>query len=135
MKYTRQTLFFSVIAIFLATALVTLLGVIGVLTIDPTYLNTLFSSLILELVVAVIGLFKATDWFGPSGTLPIASTIQGNWWQFIRQGRQNAISFIQITYSEDQQLVLQCNNYGKSGDRNLGTVYLLERKMLEMHVY
>ncbi|MEN8132639.1 MAG: hypothetical protein ABFS45_21155 [Pseudomonadota bacterium] len=97
---------FSVIAIFLATALVTLLGVIGLLTIDPAYLNTLFSSLILELVVAVIGLFKATDWFGPSGTLPVASTIQGNWWQFIRQERQNAISFIQITYSEDQQQFL-----------------------------
>ena len=91
MKYARATLFFSVIAIFVATSLVTLLGVIGWITIDSQYLKVLFGALIIELVAAVIGLFKATDWFGGPGTLPTYSLIEGNWWQLIRHGRTNAV--------------------------------------------
>lgn len=112
MKYAREILFFSVIAIFLATAAITLLGLVGWLEIKPGYLDVLFTSLIVELVAVVIALFKATDWFGTSRV----TSIEGSWWQLIRHDRLNAISLVQIKYSEDeQQFVLEGEAYTAEG--------------------
>lgn len=60
-------LFLVVIAIFLATAIVTLLGVAGRIRIEGKYLWPLVSGLLLENAAAVIFLFTATDFFNPSG--------------------------------------------------------------------
>ncbi|APE29629.1 hypothetical protein BOX17_00850 [Halomonas aestuarii] len=106
MKYARETLFYSVIVIFVLTATVTLLGVTHLIEVDAEYLKVLFSALVIELVASVIGLFKATDWFGKTVAPSGFSTIEGNWWQFIRHDRTNAVSFVTIQYSEEQQQVV-----------------------------
>ena len=70
------TLFYVFLAIFVATATVTLLGITKRINIDKEYLKPLFTALILEVVGAVIALFAAADFFGDSAasftrTLPI----------------------------------------------------------------
>jgi hypothetical protein len=58
----KTVLFWTFIGIFSLTAVVTLLGITGVLkSIKERYLNVLFTSLILEVVAAVLILFKSTD--------------------------------------------------------------------------
>lgn len=55
----KQTLFWLFIGIFAVTAIITLLGITGVIkTIKEKYLNTLFTALILEVVAAVFLLFQ-----------------------------------------------------------------------------
>jgi len=55
----KQTLFWLFIGIFAVTAIITLLGITGVIkTIKEKYLNTLFTALILEVVGAVFLLFQ-----------------------------------------------------------------------------
>lgn len=102
MNHARAILFYAVIAIFVATAAVTLLGVVGVVEISETYLKVLFTSLIVELAVAVVGLFKATDWFGADVTAPIEA-VRGGWWQFVRAPGDNALSYIEIGFSESER--------------------------------
>ncbi|MGD0020226.1 MAG: hypothetical protein ABSD62_13315 [Candidatus Limnocylindrales bacterium] len=67
----RKALFYTFLAIFVATAAVTLLGITGVVAIGDFYLKGLFSALLLELVGAVIGLYKATPFFQPQGPAPL----------------------------------------------------------------
>ena len=62
----REALFYSFLAVFIATAVITLLGVMGRVRISPGYLKALFSSLILELVVSVLYLFQTTDFVNSS---------------------------------------------------------------------
>lgn len=62
----QQILFFSFLIIFVATAVITLLGITKRIAIHREYLKPLFSSLILELVAAVILLFTKTGFFSPS---------------------------------------------------------------------
>jgi len=62
----QQILFFSFLTIFIATAVITLLGITKRIAIHREYLKPLFSSLILELVAAVILLFTKTGFFSPS---------------------------------------------------------------------
>lgn len=62
----QQALFFSMLGIFIATAVITLLGITKKINIHREYLKPLFSSLILELVAAVILLFTKTSFFSPS---------------------------------------------------------------------
>ncbi|KAA3635327.1 MAG: hypothetical protein DWQ02_10060 [Bacteroidetes bacterium] len=58
----EKVLFWTFIGIFSITAIITLLGITGVLkSIKERYLNVLFTSLILEVVAAVLILFKSTD--------------------------------------------------------------------------
>ena len=78
MKYARETLFFSVIAIFIATAIVTLGGITGKLAIPDRYLNALVGALIIQLAASVVGLFKSTDWFGASGQTR-TTEVEGCW--------------------------------------------------------
>lgn len=51
-------LFYSFIAIFIATAIITLLGITGKIKVAKRYLNPLFTGLILEVVAAVVLLFR-----------------------------------------------------------------------------
>jgi hypothetical protein len=62
-KHLRAALFFVILAIFAATATITLLGVIGQIQIVGNYLGALFTALILELVGAVIAMFRAARFF------------------------------------------------------------------------
>ncbi len=58
----RQYLFYVFLGIFSLTAIITLLGITGVLkSIKTRYLNVLFTSLILEVIAAVVLLFNNTD--------------------------------------------------------------------------
>lgn len=61
----KEILFWIFIVIFSITAIITLLGITGVIkTIKERHLNVLFTSLILEVVVAVVALFNATSFWG-----------------------------------------------------------------------
>ena len=65
-----QILFYTFIAIFGITAVITILGITGVIkTINKRYLNALFSALIIEVIGAVIGVFKSAD-FTQEGKIP-----------------------------------------------------------------
>ena len=59
----KNILFYTFLIIFILTAIITLLGVLELIKIKPGYLNTLFTVLIIELVAAVIALFRKTDFF------------------------------------------------------------------------
>ncbi len=59
----KEALFYSFLAIFVATAVVTLLGLTGYLKIRTEFLKALVASLVLELAVSVIALYRATDFF------------------------------------------------------------------------
>ena len=59
-------LFLSFIVIFVATAIVTLLGVTGVIHIDADLLNKLVLAFLVELAGAVIGLYKQAKFFSPT---------------------------------------------------------------------
>jgi len=116
MKPARAALYYSVMAIFVATAAVTLLGVTGALTISEGYLDVLFTALVIELVAAVIGLFQATDWFGGGPVPPGIEAVQGDWWQLVRSEYENAVSFVQIGYSTPEyQLDLEGESFAADG--------------------
>ena len=70
----RQTvLFYCFIAIFVATAVVTLLGIIGIIRIPETLLNVLGVGLLVEIAGALVALFRRTDFFArPSSDLVTA---------------------------------------------------------------
>ena len=59
----KEALFYTFLGIFASTAIITLLGIVGRLKISSGFLKALFSALILELVVSMVALFKATDFF------------------------------------------------------------------------
>jgi len=62
---TRKDILFSVfISVFCVFALIAVLGVLKLVSIDAFYLNALFSAIILDLIAAVIFVFKNTDFFG-----------------------------------------------------------------------
>ena len=60
MDYSSAILFIVFIVIFVCTAIITLLGIIGWVKIEKGFLNKLFYCLIVELIGAVIGLFYTT---------------------------------------------------------------------------
>ncbi len=73
--YEQKTLFWLFIGIFAVTAIITLLGITGVLkNIKEKYLNTLFTALIMEVVAAIMLLFNAYNL--PDAQLNIASLLQ-----------------------------------------------------------
>lgn len=74
----KQTLFYLFIGIFAVTAIITLLGITGVIkTIKDKYLNALFTALILEVVAAVILLFQAFNFTEESVNLADVITESG----------------------------------------------------------
>jgi hypothetical protein len=64
----QEVLFYSFIAIFILTAIVTLLGVVGVVTIGGTQLNMLLSAFLIELAGAVVALYRRTNFFDQSSS-------------------------------------------------------------------
>jgi hypothetical protein len=58
MALSDLVLFVVFVAIFVATAVITLLGIIERVRVQPRYLNALFTALILEVVGAVVVLFR-----------------------------------------------------------------------------
>jgi hypothetical protein len=101
MRNARALLFYSVIGIFLATAALTLLGIAGVVAIPERFLQVLFTALVVELVAAVISLFKATDWFGDERGSKAA---EGGWWQLARaEADENMVAFFHIAWSKEEQ--------------------------------
>lgn len=63
----KNVLIWTCIFVFVATSIITLLGIINRITIDKRYLNALFSALILEIVSIGIMAFKSSI---PSPTNP-----------------------------------------------------------------
>jgi len=59
----KKTLFYTFIFVFGATAIITLLGLIKVISIDPIYLEKLFYLLIAESIAPVVALFRKTNFF------------------------------------------------------------------------
>jgi hypothetical protein len=59
----QAILFYTVIGIFIATAVVTLLGVAGVISIQQTQLTVLVGALLVEVAAAVVALYRQTDFF------------------------------------------------------------------------
>lgn len=59
----KNHFFYAFLIIFLATAIITLLGISEVIHIQEFYLKGLFGALLIELVGVVIGLYKKTDFF------------------------------------------------------------------------
>src|SRR6266478_2726004 len=80
----KETLFFTFLGIFAATACVTLLGVAQKLKIQSKYLTVLFTALLIELAGAVIGLFKATDFFPKETAITpsLRDELVGSRWMF-----------------------------------------------------
>lgn len=60
----KQALFYMFLAVFGATAVITLLGITEYLPMREGYLDKLFYLLIAEAVAPVIALFRDTDFFG-----------------------------------------------------------------------
>jgi SAM-dependent methyltransferase len=59
----KKHLFYTFLSVFLVTALITILGVTKTIVIEEFYLKGLFGALIIELIGALVGLFKNTDFF------------------------------------------------------------------------
>jgi len=115
MKRRLDVLYYSVIAIFVATAAIAILGITGSLTINQEYLDVLFTALVIELVAAVIGLFKSTTWFGLNKLVEVEE-IEGDWWQMIHKPGENAIGLLTISYTkEEQQIKLKGRAFTEKG--------------------
>lgn len=114
----RSVLFFTFITIFAATAVLTLLGITNVIPIRDGYLNTLFTSLIVETVGAVITLFRATS-FTRGNSAEDVKLITGAWWEIVTSGREDiAMSFVRITHSpKTDAIVLAGDAYSPQGKR------------------
>ena len=61
----KTHLFYTFLAIFAATAIVTLLGVTNVIVIREGYLTALVSAFLIELAGAVIAIFRSAKFFAP----------------------------------------------------------------------
>ncbi len=64
----KKTLFYTFISIFIATAAITLWGLVNKTLIDPEYLDKLFYLLIAEIIAPVIALFQKTNFFSRDPT-------------------------------------------------------------------
>jgi hypothetical protein len=59
----KRHLFYTFLIVFGLTAVITILGILNVVTIGEFYLKGLFSALLIELVGAVVGIYRKTDFF------------------------------------------------------------------------
>jgi hypothetical protein len=69
----KHHLFYTFLAIFIATAVIALLGIIGALKIPDFYLKSLTTALLIELVGAVIALYQKADFFEPESRTEFAA--------------------------------------------------------------
>jgi len=61
----KRHLFYTFLGIFIATSAVTLLGVLGVVTIAKEHLDKLVLAFLVQLAFAIISLFRKADFFPP----------------------------------------------------------------------
>jgi len=66
----KRHLFYTFLGIFLATSIVTLLGVIGAINIASGYLTSLVAAFLIELAGAVIAIFQRADFFSTDEATP-----------------------------------------------------------------
>lgn len=59
----KKALFYTFLGVFIATAIVTLLGITNLLQVKDGYLGPLFTALLIELIGSVVGLYRATKFF------------------------------------------------------------------------
>lgn len=59
----KRHLFYTLLAIFVATAVVTLLGVTGVVSVRDGYLTALIAAFLVESAGAVVAIFRGADFF------------------------------------------------------------------------
>ena len=59
----KKHLFYTFLAIFAATAVITLMGITGVIVIHEKYLTPLFGALLIELVGTVIALYRGANFW------------------------------------------------------------------------
>jgi hypothetical protein len=111
----KQALYWTFLSVFGATALVTLLGITGLLTIDKEYLSKLFYLLILEVIATVITLFKRTTFFGDQLALDSAKSLCGLWWELVHNHPDIALSSVEIQLPPGQS---QIKLVGTAYDRN-----------------
>jgi hypothetical protein len=64
----KSHLFYTFLVIFIATAVVTLLGVTNVIEVRDGYLTGLVTAFLIELSGAVIAIFKSANFFAPDQT-------------------------------------------------------------------
>lgn len=62
-EWMKVALFYAFLLVFLATAVITLCGILEKCKIRETYLSGLYRALLLEVVAVVIALFATTDFF------------------------------------------------------------------------
>ena len=59
----QAVLYYAFVGICIATAVVILLGIIGIIEIPEAMLTILVSALLIEIAAALIALFRRTDFF------------------------------------------------------------------------
>ena len=69
-KAMQKHLFYTFLIVFALTALVTLLGIMGLVTIGNFYLKGLYSAFLLQVAGSVVGIYRATNFFGDNGSQP-----------------------------------------------------------------
>ena len=107
----KNILFYTFLLIFTATTIITFLGLIDLLSLDPNYMNALFTGLIVEVIGAVILLFKSADFFTRTSEQN-SMEINGNWWEMIYDENNSIVaSFAEISFSKKEQMV-KIGGYG-----------------------
>ena len=94
----KEALFYSFLLIFVATAIVTLLGLTGHLRIRQGFLKALVTTLLLELAVSVITLYRATDFFDKAS---FERYVKPNQQEFIWKEAQIRFSYPRAGWSLD----------------------------------
>lgn len=119
----EDALFWTFLIIFIATAVVTLLGLVGSLDVQDKYLAALVPALLIELAGSVILYYRQT--FTPSAVSPASGPpaavqrITGSWWELITSHPTVAVSFVLISYAADSAgLELSGSAYARDGARS-----------------
>ena len=110
----KKAVFWVFLGLFLATAVITLLGLIGWVTIKDGYLNSLFTLLIVELISTVIAWARNAEIFEEG---PRPDEVCGHWWELIYNHAAIAISHVEIRHiSKHRALSLNAKGYGFDGN-------------------
>ena len=112
----KAALFWIFLSIFALTAVVTLLGILGMAPIKAEFLTKLFYLLIIEVVGAVIGLFKQI-FRGENLASEASKPICGGWWEMLYGREDIGLSFVSIFVSEEGQLEMHGQVFAPDGDR------------------
>lgn len=110
----KKVLFIVFLTLFVATAIITLLGLIGQVTISEGYLKSLFTLLIVEMIATVILWAKKPEILAEG---PDPSVISGHWWELIYNHPTVAISHVYIQHVPGG-LQLDAQSYGFNRSEN-----------------